>query len=197
MAKRATSSRTAGNGRSRRKANQDQDQPMSATAQRVAETGGSTRVATMEEERSRRANAVSGRGDTPRQQPKLSEKQREAAKKGTPRPEQKDPQIAIQSQLDHGAVNHTREKTQDGAIRTEGVQPRTEARGSTPWPANIVDMEDREAAEAIRTTDKADVLYKWREDLRQAADPSKDFLVDLIFEKLLRVQGPPLPQSVL
>ena len=53
-------------------------------------------------------------------------------------------------------------------------------------------MSDQEAAEAIRVADKADVLYKWRNDERLSEEPRQG-IIDLIYQKLLHVQGPPLP----
>jgi hypothetical protein len=154
---------------------------------------------TFSEEREARANAASGHGQVlgrvagMQPQPKLSEKQKEAARKGTPRPEQKTPEMLIQgANLDHAALNHTREKADSGALRSEIGGMRNEAIGSTPWPQDITQMEERDAAEAIRTTDKADILYKWRNDERQSGEPRQS-IIDLIYEKLLRVQGPPLP----
>lgn len=207
MAKRQAATKTSGrNARSvkgrGRAARQTQAQPVSETQNRIARTGGSDRAMTMSEDREARANAASGHGQVlgrvaaTQAQPKLTDKQKEAAKKGTPRPEQKDPQMQVSAPIDHGSLNHTREKAGNQSVRSEVGGQRTEARGSTPWPQNITEMSEQEAAEAIRTTDKADILYKWRNDLR-TAEPPRQNLVDLIFEKLLRVQGPPLPQEVL
>lgn len=101
--------------------------------------------------------------------------------------------MQVQSQLDHAALNHTREKAMPQGIRSdEAGNMRTEARGSTPWPQNITEMSEQDAAEAIRTTDKADVLAKWRRDERESDEPRAS-IQSLIVEKLLRVQGPPLP----
>lgn len=198
MAKRQGATKTSGrNSRQGSKQSREQ-QPVSATMRSVAQTGGSERSLTLAEEREARANEASGagrvtaRGAATQQQPKPKASKEELAK-GTPRKEQKTPEMLIQgANLDHASLNHTRERAQDGAVRSDGGPGRTEARGSTPWPQNITDMSEAEAAEAIRTTDKADILYKWRNDER-ASDEPRGSVIDLIYEKLLRVQGPPLP----
>lgn len=170
----------------------------SATTDRVQRTGGADRPATMAEEREVRANQASGAGPmlgrsaNTRNQPKLTPAQAEAAKKGTPRAEQPMPSMQVQGQLDHAAVNHTREKDGNQGLRSEIGGARTEARGSTPWPQDITKLDDTATAETIRTTDKADVLIKFRKDERLSAQP-RQWVIDLIYEKLLRVQGPPLP----
>lgn len=172
--------------------------PVSETQNRVARTGGANRAMTLAEDREARANAASGHGQVlgsvaaTQQQPKLTDQQKAQAAKGTPRPTQPEPAMQVTGPIDHGALNHTREKAQSGAIRSEQGGQRTEARGSTPWPQDITKMSEAEAAEAIRTTDKADILYKWRNDERLSGSPRQS-VVDLIYEKLLRVQGPPLP----
>jgi hypothetical protein len=137
------------------------------------------------------ANAVSGTGQPQQaQQPKMTAAQKEAAAKGTPKKEEAPPNITVQGQIDHAALNHTREK--DGNHKLSSFSGRTEARGSTPWPADITQEDERVAAEMIRTTDKADILVKWRKDER-ASDEPRQSIIDLIYQKLLRVQGPPLP----
>ena len=172
--------------------------PVSETLNRVARTGGTERAMTMAEDREARANEASGHGQVlgrvaaTQPQPKLTDKQREAAAKGTPRQKQEDPQMAVTAPIDHGALNHTRERAQSGAVHSDVAGQRREAIGSTPWPQDITQMSEQDAAEAIRTTDKADILYKWRNDERQSGEPRQSVMT-LIYEKLLRVQGPPLP----
>lgn len=69
---------------------------------------------------------------------------------------------------------------------------RNMAPGDFPSPIRLTEVDDlAEVSEKIRMTDKADVLYLWRDQERVEAKPRQG-VINLIEARLLNVQGPPL-----